>query len=374
MAKDYYDILGISQSATQDEIKKAYRKLAVKYHPDKNPGDKAAEDKFKEVSEAYEVLGDEGKRKQYDQFGHEAFTNRQGPAGGGPSGDPFDIFSQVFGGSMFDEFFGGGGGGRRARSQRGSDLRYDMEVNFEDAVFGADTTVQIPRAETCSTCGGSGAAPGTSTKTCSHCRGAGQVTMSQGFFSVRQACPYCRGQGETIESPCSACGGEGRVQSRKRIQIHIPAGVDTGSRLRVPNEGEAGPRGAPSGDLYVVIHVRPHDLFRRDGSDVHCDIPIPFTKAALGGMVKVPTLSGTAEIKIPPGTQNGTVFRLRGKGIPSVRGGGRGDQHVHVIVEVPTKLNADQRQKLQEFEDATSEDTYPKLKKFLKKAKRFFSE
>lgn len=374
MAKDYYDILGVSRSATQDEIKKAYRKLAVKYHPDKNPGDKEAEDKFKEVSEAYEVLGDEDKRKQYDQFGHDAFTNKQGAPGGGPAGDPFDIFSQVFGGSMFDEFFGGGGGGRRTRQQRGSDLRYDMEVNFEDAVFGTDTTVQIPRAEACSGCGGSGAAPGTSTKTCPHCRGAGQVTMSQGFFSVRQACPYCRGQGETIESPCSTCGGEGRVQSRKRIQIHIPAGVDTGSRLRVPGEGEAGPRGAPAGDLYVVIHVKPHDLFRRDGSDVHCDIPIPFTKAALGGMVKVPTLSGTAEIKVPAGTQHGTVFRLRGKGVPSVRGSGRGDQLVHVIVEVPTKLNADQRQKLEEFEKATSEDTYPRLKKFLKKAKRFFSE
>lgn len=373
MAKDYYEILGVPRSATQDEIKKAYRKLAVKYHPDKNPDSTEAEDKFKEVSEAYEVLGEPGKRKQYDQFGHDAFVNRRG-GGQGPSVDPFDIFSQVFGGSMFDSFFGGAGGGARPRTQRGADLRYDMEVDFEDAVFGTDTTVQIPRAETCSTCSGNGAAPGTSAKTCPHCRGTGQVTMAQGFFSVRQTCPYCRGQGETVDSPCATCGGEGRVQKRKRIQIHIPAGVDTGSRLRVPGEGEAGPRGAPSGDLYVVIHVRPHDLFRRDGSDVHCDIPIPFTRAALGGPVKIPTLSGTAEIKVPAGTQHGTVFRLRGKGVPSVRGGGRGDQHVHVVVEVPTKLNAEQRSKLEEFERAASEDTYPKLKKFLKNAKRFFSE
>lgn len=373
MPADYYETLGVSRSASQDDIKKAYRKLAVKYHPDKNPGNKEAEDRFKEVSEAYEVLGDENKRKQYDQFGHDAFKGSQ-RGGQGPTMDPFDIFSQVFGGSMFDSFFGGAGGAGRARQQRGDDLRYDMDVDFEDAVFGADKTIQIPRAVECSECQGSGAAPGTKPRTCPQCNGTGQVTMTQGFFSVRQACPYCRGQGESIDKPCSKCGGEGRVQQRKRIQIHIPAGVDSGSRLRVPGEGEAGARGAPPGDLYVVIRVRSHDLFRRDGSELHCEIPIPFTKAALGGTVKVPTLSGTAEIKVPPGTQHGTVFRLRGKGVPSVRGGGRGNQHVHIVVEVPTKLTGEQRRKLEEFEAAASEDTYPRLKKFLANAKRFFSE
>lgn len=370
MAKDYYEILSVDRSASADQIKKAYRKLAVKYHPDKNPGDKEAEEKFKEVSTAYGVLSDEKKRQQYDQFGHDAFVNR----GGGRQGqtvDPFDIFSQVFGGGMFDSFFGGGAGG--GRTQRGADLRYDMEIEFEDAVFGTDTTVQIPRAVHCEHCGGSGAAPGTSSRTCSQCGGSGQVAMAQGFFSVRQTCPYCRGQGQVVESPCSQCGGEGRVQRRKRIQIHIPAGVDTGSRLRVPGEGEAGPRGAATGDLYVVIHVREHEIFTREGSDIHCEIPVPFATVALGGTVKVPTLSGTAQVKIPAGTQHGAVFRLRGKGVPSVRGGGRGSQHVHIIVEVPTKLNADQREKLQAFDDACSEDSYPRLKKFLAKAKQFFS-
>ncbi len=378
MAKDYYEILGVDRSADTQEIKKAYRKMALKYHPDKNPGDKDAEEKFKEASEAYEVLADEQKRTMYDRFGHDAFKQQQQQQRGGGAGgmDPFDIFSEVFGGgSIFDEFFGGAGGGgsrRRSSTQAGADLRYDMEIDFEDAVFGADKEVEIPRPATCERCEGHGCEPGTSRSQCQNCRGMGQMTMSQGFFSIRQECPYCRGSGERIENPCKTCAGEGRVQQRKKIHIHIPAGVDTGSRLRVTGEGEAGRRGGPQGDLYVVLHVREHHLFAREGNDVICELPIAFPTAALGGKVKVPTVSGAAELKIPPGTQNGAIFRLRGKGIPSLSGHGRGDQRVKVFVEVPSKLNADQQEKLRELDQLCGEDSYPKLKKFVEKAKNFF--
>jgi molecular chaperone DnaJ len=372
MSRDYYELLEVDRGATPEQIKKAYRKLAVKYHPDKNAGDKGAEEKFKEVSAAYEILSDPQKRQQYDQYGHDAFT--RGRRSGGSTGDPFDIFSQVFGGSIFDSFFSGGGGGRNPNGpQPGNDLRYDLQIDFEEAVFGVDKHIQIPRAEKCDRCHGDGCEPGTSKHSCSHCQGTGQVTMAQGFFSVRQACPYCHGNGEQIDSPCRQCHGEGRVQRRKKIQVHIPAGVDTGSRLRVSGEGEVGVRGGPHGDLFVVIHVKDHDLFIRDENDVHCTIPVPFTTAALGGKVKVPTLSGTAEIKLAPGTQNDTVLRLRGKGIPSLRGYGRGDQHVRIQVEVPTNLSASQRTKLEDFATSCNEDSYPILGKFMQKAKKFFS-
>ncbi len=370
MARDYYETLGIDRSASQSDIKKAYRKLAVKYHPDKNPGDKEAEDRFKEVSQAYEVLSDESKRRQYDQYGHEAFT--RGGRGSAAGVDPFDIFSQVFGSGIFDSFFGGGG--RSASGpQSGSDLRYDLQIDFEDAVFGADREISIPRAETCSSCGGSGCEPGTSRRTCPHCRGAGQVSVAQGFFSIRQPCPHCAGTGEVVDHPCASCRGEGRIKRRKKIRIHIPAGVETGSRLRVSAEGEAGRRGGPPGDLYVVLHVKEHDLFKRDGEDLHCDVPIPFPIAALGGIVKVPTIGGAAELKIPAGTQTGSVFRLRGKGVPSVRGLGRGDQHVRIHVEVPTNLSGIQKTKLREFAEACDDSVHPRLRTFLDRAKKFFS-
>lgn len=374
MAKDYYEILGVDRGVSQDDLKKAYRKLAMKYHPDRNPGDKEAEEQFKKVSEAYEVLSNEDKRRQYDQVGHDAFTRK---GGGSPSGghtvDPFDLFSQVFsGGGIFDGFFGGGAAGRSG-PRSGADLRYDLEVDFEEAVFGTEKSITIPQAVACDRCNGSGSEPGSGKRTCAHCRGQGQVRVAQGFFSVSQPCPHCQGQGEVIEKPCRKCHGEGHVSQRKTIPIRIPAGVDTGMQLRVAGAGQAGRRGGPPGDLRVVIHVRPHDVFTREDDDIFCEIPLPFHVAALGGKVKVPTINGATEIRIPAGTQSGAHFRLREKGIPSLRGYGRGDQHVRVTVEVPVKLSNVQRQKLQEFADSCDDSTNPKWREFLEKAKRFFT-
>jgi len=385
MAKDYYEILGLDRNASTEDVKKAYRKLAIQYHPDKNPGDKEAEEKFKEISEAYEVLSQPEERRKYDQLGHEAYKSGAGAGAGGARGrggpemDPFDIFSQVFGGagggSVFEEFFGGGsrttGRGSRTGAQPGADLQYEMEIEFEDAVFGADKSVQIPRRVTCEKCNGSGCKPGTSMKSCSHCGGVGQISMTQGFFNIRQACPYCQGMGKMVESPCPDCGGEGRVQQKRNIQIHIPAGVDIGSRLRISGEGEAGQRGAPAGDLYVIIRVKSHEFFRRDGNDLFCDVPVPLERAILGGKVSVPTLGGKAQIKVPAGTQSGSVFRMKGKGVPSIRGGGRGDLNVRVIVEIPSNLTKDQEKAINEFAEKTSEKNYPKLKKFRQFAKKF---
>lgn len=381
MAKNYYDTLGVSKEATAAEIKKAYRKLAIKYHPDKNKGDKGAEEKFKEISQAYEVLSDESKRSQYDQLGHDAFTSPgRGGFGGGGGGfhDPFDIFSQVFGGggsgggSIFEDLFGGGGGRSRSSGIDGSDLRYNLEIDFEDAVFGADKKISIPKLSGCQRCNGNGCEPGSSKTTCSRCGGSGQVVMSQGFFSVRQPCPQCHGSGESIDKPCHECHGEGRVRVNKKLQIHIPAGVDTGSRLRVSNEGEGGARGGRTGDLYVVIHVREHDIFRREGNDILCDVPIDFATAALGGAVEVPTITGKAKLKVPEGCQNGTVLRMRGKGVPSLRGGARGDQHIRIFVEVPSKLNGKQRDALNAFTESLGNNGHhPQRESFLKKAKRF---
>lgn len=379
MATDYYETLGVNRQVKPDELKKAYRKLALKYHPDRNKGDKEAEAKFKEVSEAYEVLSDEEKRSLYDRLGHDAFTQRgRGVGGGGQHVDPFDIFSQVFGGSMgsiFDEFFGGAAGGRGRRGpQQGNDLRYDLEIDFEEAVFGARKRLDVRKMEACDRCSGSGAEPGSTKRTCPQCGGTGQTTVSQGFFSVREPCHACRGVGEITERPCSGCRGEGQVQRRKSIEITIPPGVDTGARLRVAGEGEPGRRGGPPGDLYVVLHAREHDVFKRRGNDVIVELPLDFATLAMGGTTQVPTLTGMADLKIPAGTQHGAVMRMRGKGIPSLAGLGRGDQLVQVKVEVPRKLNARQKERLKAFAEACSDDTYLERKRFNDRVKRMFQD
>jgi molecular chaperone DnaJ len=394
MAKrDYYEVLGVNRDATEDDIKKAYRKLALKYHPDKNPGDKSAEEKFKEIGEAYEVLSDAQKRGAYDQFGHQAFSGAGRTAGAYPGGgaggfhDPFEVFREVFGGaaggSIFEEFFGGEeAGGRRGRTggpQRGSDLRYEMEITFEEAVFGAEKEINISKLDQCGECDGTGAAPGSGLKNCSACGGRGQIVTSRGFFTMAQTCPRCQGAGRMVEKPCHQCRGEGRVERQSKIKVRIPAGVDNGSRLRSAGNGESGHRGGPPGDLYIVLHVRPHELFVRNGDDLLCEVPVSFATAALGGEVEVPTLDGsekrirTASVKVPPGTQSGTVFRLKGKGVTNVQGYGRGDQHVRVLVEVPTHLNSTQRKKLLEFAESCSADTNPMSKSFFEKVRRMFS-
>ncbi|MGQ9628795.1 MAG: molecular chaperone DnaJ [bacterium] len=354
MAKrDYYDVLGVSKSATEDEIKRAYRKLAMKYHPDRNPGDKTAEEKFKEASEAYEVLRDPQKRAQYDQFGHVGVGAGE-PGGGfggfGPGmdfGDFGDIFSDIF------DIFGGGFGRTATRKasavQHGADLRYDLEITLEQAAKGFKTEIRIPRYEACPVCHGTGASEGTGVRTCPVCNGRGQVRYSQGFFSISRTCERCGGEGTIIEEPCRECGGSGRVHRTRSVEINVPPGVDTGSRLRIRGEGEAGARGGRPGDLYVVIHVKPHPIFKREENDLHCDVTISMVQAALGDEIEVPTLSGRVKMRIPPGTQPGKVFRLRGHGIPSIHGAGRGDEHVHINVEIPTKLNRRQRDLLREF-------------------------
>ena len=382
MARDYYEVLGVAKTATPDELKKAYRKLAIKYHPDKNPGNKEAEEKFKELSQAYEVLSDPQKRQQYDQFGPDAFSSSarsQSASGAGFGGfhDPFDIFSQVFGsagGSIFDDLFGGGSRRNPNGRQDGSDLRYDLEIDFEDAGYGADKKIVIPRLDACDRCNGSGCEPGSSKVRCNRCGGSGQISMAQGFFSIRQACPACGGTGQMVKNPCTKCHGEGQVRVEKTLQIHIPPGVDTGSRLRVAGEGEGGRNNGRNGDLYVVIHVRPHDVFRREGNDVLCEVPIDFVTAALGGVIEVPTISGKAKMRIPEGTQSGTVLRLKGKGVPSLRGGYRGDQHVRIFVEVPTALSKDQKDLLQKFAQSCGTNVNPMRESFLEKAKRFFGQ
>lgn len=381
--QDYYELLGVSKGATPEEIKKAYRKKAIKYHPDKNPDDKEAEEKFKEVGEAYEVLSDEEKRAAYDRYGHAAFQQGgmgRGAAAGGGFHDPFDVFREVFGGAgggggagifgdIFEEAFGGGGGGR---SGRGADLRYDLEIPLEEAVSGTEKEIRIRKLETCDACDGTGAAPGSKTVTCSTCGGHGRVQVSRGFFSMTQTCPTCGGAGTVIEKPCQKCGGEGRVEKSSKIKIKIPAGVDTGSRLRSSGQGEAGARGGEPGDLYIVIHVKDHPVFTRHDLDLFCEVPISFAKAALGGELIVPTLEGKAMIKIPAGSASGRIFRLRGKGVPDLRGGAKGDLNIKIYVEVPKKLNAKQREALQEFSDLCDASTHPEEASFFEKAKKFF--
>ena len=384
--RDYYEVLGVGREATEEEIKRAYRKLALKYHPDKNPGDKEAEEKFKELGEAYEVLSDQQKRATYDRFGHAAFGPGSGAGAGGqyPGGgfhDPFEIFRDVFGGAgggIFDDFleqaFGGGAGSRRSRggAQGGNDLRYDLEIDLEEAARGIEKEITFNKLDTCLECHGRGASDGSQAETCPTCHGQGQVAHSRGFFTVASACPRCNGAGQIVTNPCKRCGGEGRMHHRTKLKVRIPAGIEDGSRLRSSGNGEAGVRGGPAGDLYVVVHVHEHDIFTRHGDDLLCEVPIDFPTAALGGEIEVPTLNGAARLKIPTGTQSGTLFRLRGKGMPNVHGHGHGDQHVHVMVEVPTRLSHAQREKLDEFAALPNNDSYPQLKSFLDKAKRFF--
>lgn len=380
MAKrDYYEILGVSKDVSDDELKKAYRKLAVKYHPDKNPGDHAAEEKFKELGEAYEALSDPQKRGAYDQHGHAAFDPRQRGGGRGSGGgfhDPFEIFREVFGnrggGSIFEEFFGGAGQSNPTGPQRGADLRYDLELTFEEAALGCEKEISVTKPETCEPCVGRGAEPGSPLKTCGMCGGHGRVVSSRGIFSIQQTCPKCEGVGRMIEKPCKHCHGSGRVKKPSKIKLRVPAGVDTGARLRSTGNGEGGLRSGPSGDLFFVIHVRDHDVFEREGDDLLCEVPVSFTQAALGTELNVPTLEGATHIKVPAGTQTGTVFRLRHRGVRNVHGQGQGDLHVRVTVEVPTHLNAAQRGKLQEFADLCGEDNHPSAQSFFTRAKSFF--
>ncbi len=370
--KDAYEILGVSRAADAEEIKGSYRKLAMKYHPDRNPGDAGSEEHFKEISQAYDILIDPDKRAAYDRYGYAAFQGAGG--GGGGFHDPFDLFREVFGaggGGIFEHFFGGGGG--PAERGRGADLRYDLEIRLEDAARGVEKEIEIRKPCRCSACGGSGAAPGARLHTCPTCHGRGQVVASRGFFQVAQPCPRCRGAGEIFDHPCKSCHGEGRAEAVTRIKLKIPAGIEDGSRLRSGGNGEAGVRGAPGGDLYVVLHILEHRVFSRDGDDLFCEIPVPFVTAALGGEISVPTLDGKASVKIAAGTQNGTIFKLRGKGMPHLRGNGQGQLLVRVAVEVPTKLTAEQRRKLEEFADCCGEHNTPLTKGFLERAKEFFS-
>ena len=371
MAKrDYYEVLGVAKNAPEDEIKKAYRKLAMKHHPDRNPDNPAAEAQFREAKEAYEVLSDSGKRAAYDQFGH-AGVNPGG--GGGPGG--FTDFAEAFG-DIFGEIFGGG---RRGGSSafRGADLRYDLEITLEEAARGTETQIRVPIAAECETCHGSGAKPGTDPVTCSTCGGFGQVRMQQGFFSIQQTCPRCRGSGKTISDPCPECRGAGRVKKQKNLSVKIPAGVDDGDRIRLGGEGEEGGNGGPTGDLYVVIGIKEHPIFKRDHDDLHCEMPISITAAALGGEIEIPTLDGHAKIKVPPETQTGRVFRLRGKGIQGVRSGVAGDLHCHVLVETPVNLTDRQKELLRELEalsEEGGEKHHPQSRGWMDKVKEFFSE
>lgn len=378
--RDYYEVLGVSKTATQDELKKAYRKLARKYHPDLNKDNPEAAEKFKECNEAYSVLSDEQKRAQYDQFGPEAFEN--GGMGGGPGAGGFGGFGG-FGGSgmedIFDMFFGGQGRGGRSNNagpQRGADLRYDMEITFEEAAFGVEKEISLKRAERCEHCHGEGAEPGSKVETCPECHGSGYVRFTQntmfGQMVNERPCSRCHGEGKIISNPCKECGGSGTVKKTKKLKVKIPAGVDNGSRLRVGGEGEAGLKGGPSGDLYVYLYVKPHKFFERDGTTVLCEVPINIVQATLGAEIKVPTLDGQVTMKVPEGTQPGKVMRLKGKGIPSLRGSGRGDQLVRMKVVVPTKLTDKQKDALQKFADISKDNINPEEKSFLNKVKDFF--
>ena len=348
--RDYYEVLGVGREATDQQIKSAYRKLALQHHPDRNPGDKQAEEQFKEAAEAYAVLADAEKRQLYDRFGH-AGVSGAGAGAGGFDPSVFADFSDIFAG-LGDVFgFGDIFGSRRRRGgpQRGADLRYDLEITFDESARGAETTIQIPREETCETCTGSGAAPGTTAETCSQCRGSGQLRYQQGFLTVARPCSNCRGTGKTIAKPCTACRGAGRIGRERKLTVKIPAGIATGQRLRLYGEGEHGSAGGPPGDLYVVVHVQEHSFFHREDDDLYCELPMSFPTLALGGTVKVPTLDDREELHIPAGTQPGARFKLRGKGMPNVSGRGRGDLHVIARVSVPKKLNKEQKQLLEEL-------------------------
>ena len=373
--RDFYEILGVNRDASEDEIKKAYRKLAMKHHPDRNPDNPAAEEKFKEAKEAYEILSDGQKRAAYDQFGH-AGVDPQAGMGGGFGGAGMGGFADAFGG-IFDEIFGGRGGGHgRSNIYRGADLRYNLEVSLEQAAHGTETKIRIPTMEACEVCHGSGAKPGTQPKTCPTCQGSGQVRLQQGFFSIQQTCPKCHGTGRYIPDPCGACSGAGRIKQHKTLAVKIPAGVDEGDRIRLAGEGEHGVNGGPPGDLYVQIHLKQHTVFQRDHNDLHCEMPVSFTTAALGGEIEIPTLDGAANIRIPAETQSGRVFRLRGKGIKGVRSHTHGDLLCHVVVETPFNLTERQKELLRELEEISSEHAgkhNPRAKSWMDKVKDFFS-
>lgn len=382
MAKrDYYEVLGVGRNATADELKKAYRKLAMKYHPDQNPNDKAAEEKFKELNEAYEVVSDKNKRAAYDQLGHAAFEGGMGGHGAGASAGPgaagFEFnFGQGGFSDIFEEIFGDhvrGGASARA-SQRGSDLQYNLSISLEDAFDGVKKSIFVTMGSTCDTCHGTGSAKGTSKKTCNTCHGRGKVRAQQGFFTVERTCPTCQGMGEVIEDPCSSCHGAGRVRRQRELSISVPAGVEDGTRIRLSGEGEAGLRGAAAGDLYVIISIQPHKFFKRDGADIHCRVPVSMVTAALGGSVEVPTLEGKkTKLKIPAGTQSGDTLRMKGKGMTVLRRSHRGDMYVHVQVETPVKLSKKQKELLQEFDDSDkSGKTSPESAGFFSKLKRLF--
>ena len=371
--RDFYEVLGVEKSAEAGDIKKAYRRLAMKHHPDRNPDNAEAEEKFKEAKEAYEILSDEGKRSAYDQFGH-AGVSGNGPGAGGFNAEGFgDVFGDVFG----DIFGGGRGGGRggRARSNAGADLRYTLGLNLEEAVKGTEVKIRVPSLQACEPCDGSGANKGSAVETCSTCGGVGQVHMKQGFFSVQQACPHCAGKGKIIKDPCRTCRGKGRVEKEKTLSVTIPAGVDSGDRIRLAGEGEAGMDGGPSGDLYVQVEVKEHKIFKRDGKHLYCEIPISFVDAALGGDIEVPTLDGKVELKVPAETQTDKMFRLRGKGVKQVRGGSVGDLMCQVVVETPVKLNKKQKDLLKEFQKSLENQgskNSPKKESWFEGVKSFF--
>jgi molecular chaperone DnaJ len=377
MAKrDFYEILGVNRDASDDEIKKAYRKLAMKHHPDRNPDNPKSEEHFKEAKEAYEILSDANKRAAYDQYGHAGVDPQAGMGGGGFGGGNF---SDAFGG-IFDEIFGGGrgggGGGGRSNVYRGADLRYNLEITLEQAAHGTETKIRIPTMEACDSCGGSGAKPGTQPKTCPTCQGSGQVRLQQGFFSIQQTCPKCHGVGRVIPDPCGNCHGAGRLKKHKTLAVKIPAGVDEGDRIRLSGEGEHGVNGGPPGDLYVQIQLKAHQVFQRDHDDLHCEMPISFTTAALGGEIEIPTLDGAASIKIPAETQSGKIFRLRGKGIKGVRSHVHGDLLCHVVVETPVHLTDRQKELLRELEEINSTDSdkhNPRAKSWMDRVKDFFA-
>ncbi|MET3131138.1 molecular chaperone DnaJ [Oxalobacteraceae bacterium GrIS 1.11] len=375
MAKrDFYETLGVAKNSSEEEIKKAYRKLAMKYHPDRNPDSKESEEKFKEVKEAYEMLTNPEKREAYDRYGHAGVDPNMGGGGGfgGGAGGFADSFGDIFG-----DIFGGGGRSRNAGPQvyRGADLRYNLEITLEQAAHGFDTTIRVPSWDKCDTCHGTGAKPGTAPSTCTTCAGHGQVRMQQGFFSIQQTCPKCHGNGKIITDPCAPCGGAGRIKRNKTLEVKIPVGIDNGMRIRSSGNGEPGTNGGPAGDLYVEIHIKAHAVFQREGDDLHCEMPISFSKAALGGEIEVPTLSGKVSFTIPEGTQSGKTFRLKGKGIKGVRSGYAGDLFCHVAIETPVKLTEKQKDMLRDFEKSTTEGGAkhsPQSKTWKDKVKDFF--
>ncbi len=382
MAKrDFYEVLGVAKNASEEEIKKAYRKLAMKYHPDRNQGDKAkaAEEKFKEVKEAYEILTDSNKRAAYDRFGHAGVDASQAGAGGFGGGPGFGNFADAFG-DIFSDIFGGAMGGAAGRGRtaayRGADLRYNMEITLEQAAHGFATDIRVPSWDACETCHGTGAKPGTSAKTCGTCGGSGAVRMTQGFFSIQQTCPTCHGSGKVIAEPCLTCHGEGRVKKNKVLEVNIPAGIDEGQRIRLSGKGEPGINGGPPGDLYVEIRIKPHEVFQRDGDDLHCEVPVSIVTAALGGEVEVATLGGKVSLAIPEGTQSGKTFRLRGKGVKGVRSSYPGDLYCHINVEVPVRLTEKQKKLLREFDVSLREGGAkhsPQTKGFMDRMKGFFT-